>query len=341
MISEFLKYDSVFFRVVSIRPWPRRVRCTAMAIFLWAICIFPASAPGQPERPIHIGFSSAIFSDINRNDILATTRTWGETFFSANDISALPETKVFDGIAEIRSALVGGDLDFVSLTTNGYARLLEVLGGDVVMISWVSGSITTEYLLLVRRDNGVDAPEGLRDSDLRLLGSYRASLAKAWLDVLLLRKGLGRTDRFFAAIEINTKISKVVLPVFFGQADACVVTRHGFDTMAELNPQIGEKLKAIAVSPPLIPSLSAFGLKADPEIREKASREMAKWYLTPAGQQCMTIFQSDRIEARPVSIMAPSLALVAEHRRLLDEAGEGAVPRGADPAHRKERGGAQ
>ena len=43
-----------------------------------------------------------------------------------------------------------------------------------------------------------------------------------------------------------------------GKLDLCLVTKNGFDTMVELNPQVGRSLSAIAHSPILISEVTCF-----------------------------------------------------------------------------------
>ncbi len=73
-----------------------------------------------------------------------------------------------------------------------------------------------------------------------------------WLDTFLVKQGLTRSKYFFTNIKEVDKVSQAVLPVFFKQADACLVSRSGFETMVELNPQIGEQLAIQATSPGFI-----------------------------------------------------------------------------------------
>ena len=53
------------------------------------------------------------------------------------------------------------------------------------------------------------------------------------------------------------KPSQAILPVFFKQAEAALVTRATFDTAVELNPQLGAALRTLSRSPQLIPAVAA------------------------------------------------------------------------------------
>ena len=52
----------------------------------------------------------------------------------------------------------------------------------------------------------------------------RSGLAPTWLDTELLRNKLPLSARFFREITRTSKMSRAILPVFFNQADACLVT---------------------------------------------------------------------------------------------------------------------
>jgi hypothetical protein len=61
-----------------------------------------------------------------------------------------------------------------------------------------------------------------------------------------MRSGLEPSADFAGLLSQNSKLAKAVPPVFFRQCPACVVTRNGFQTVCELNPQAGRQLKVIA-----------------------------------------------------------------------------------------------
>ena len=50
--------------------------------------------------------------------------------------------------------------------------------------------------------------------------------------------------------------------------DACVVARTGFETMCEINPQIGKQLKVIASSPEVVPAVFCFRADYSPPFKE-------------------------------------------------------------------------
>ncbi len=89
-----------------------------------------------------------------------------------------------------------------------------------------------------------------------------------WLDVELARAGLPAAEYFFDPMAHVGKVSEVLLPVFFGKEDACLVTQKVFDIMAELNPQISRQLKIVAASKGYIPGFLAFRKNYKSKVQE-------------------------------------------------------------------------
>ena len=54
--------------------------------------------------------------------------------------------------------------------------------------------------------------------------------------------------------------------------------------------------------------------------------EIVKMHTTPAGLQVLTIFQCDKLEERPVSVLDNAVELVAAHRRLSGETKNAGLP---------------
>ena len=86
--------------------------------------------------------------------------------------------------------------------------------------------------------------------------------------------------------------------------------------MVELNPQTGQQLKTLALSPAVVPFMFCFRTDYTSPIRTQVVAEIAKWHTTPAGRQILTIFQCDRLEERPFTCLDSALELLNPHRHL-------------------------
>jgi phosphonate transport system substrate-binding protein len=142
-----------------------------------------------------------------------------------------------------------------------------------------------------------------------------ASNSFLWLDTLLLRQKLPIVARFFHTVKRVDKSSQAVLPVFFRQTDACLVPRWAFDTMVELNPQVGNDLKIFIVSPML--ARGAFFMRKNLPPQKRVLVDVAlKLQNSTRIRQFMTLFHSENLVAYQPSYLEPTLALYEEFTAL-------------------------
>jgi len=98
--------------------------------------------------------------------------------------------------------------------------------------------------------------------------------------------------------------------------DGCVVTRRGFETMCELNPQIRLQLRVLTTSPQLVPAVGFIRAGYDSPLREVLFAALRGLEKSSAGAQVLTLFQSDQLHEVPVSLLDTTREFVEAHRRL-------------------------
>lgn len=299
---------------VSRSPW--KGLPAAVGTLVTMLCLVCAGAAEPPSPMVRIGFSTKTIGNVNENDAIAAMRVWAQAVAIERGIPADPQPVVFRSVSEISTALTHGSVDCINLTTGEYAMLRGQLAEDSIVVGVKSDSITEQFVLLVHRDGAIEKMNDLRGRRIGLLDSSDTGLAPAWLDTVLAREGLAPASDFFGQIASVGKIGKAVLPVFFRQMDACIVTLKGFNTMVELNPQIGGKLKILAASRPLVTVVFCFRADYKSPLREKLSSEIAQWHHSVAGRQILTVFQIDRLEEHTVRCLDSALELLAEHSYL-------------------------
>ena len=202
------------------------------------------------------------------------------------------------------------------MTTDEYFVVSQEFQFNRFLLSVYNGQITEQYVLLVHRDSGIERIEDLRGRTLAVFKNARMSLAPIWLDVRLIEAGFSGTTGFCGHVTPISKLSQTVLKVFFRQIDACLVTRRGFETMNELNPQLGQQLKVLVESPELVPTVFCCRADLSLAVKDQLLAEFVKVHTTPAGQQVLTIFQSDQLTEGQASCLDSALELRAKHDRL-------------------------
>jgi len=147
--------------------------------------------------------------------------------------------------------------------------------------------------------------------------------ASAWLSTILDEGHLGPSEQFFGSVTTDVKVSRVVLPVFFGQTDACLASKHGFDTMCELNPQVAKDLTAIATSPVMVPLFYCFHKNYHSANREKFVKAMTGLRASAVGRQIATLFQCDGLTTADASCLAAGLGVLDRAERARGRTGAG------------------
>jgi phosphonate transport system substrate-binding protein len=292
-----------------------------LILFLSALLALaqPASATGTTAQiePIRFGFSRQIFGAVNENDGRAALKAHALALGRADAIPMGANFPVFDNPKQMEQALRTGAVDLLALRTDEFLELTPELIGGPLIAAVIRGRSDDEYVLLVRHDGGLGGIAALKGRQIVVLQSPRTPLALHWLDVLTMREGLGPAAQVVGRITQVPKSSRAVLPVFFKQADAALVSRSGFEMMGELNPQIKSQIKVLAFSRPMVPVVMCFRSGVPQTSIDRVVTATLKMHTTVSGQQVMTIFQFDRLDALPRSCLDSARELLAEHARLL------------------------
>lgn len=288
-----------------------------------------ATAAPDSRAEIHFAFSKSMFAGVNETDARAAMRVYAQTIGDQNGLFVDSAPVLLEGTNAIARAAASGQVEMFALTAGEFLQL-EGLGlQGPLLCSKIRDQVTEEYLLLVREKDAIQKIADLKGHSLIMLDDVRGCLAPYWLEVLCRENGLGAARDGFARITTSSKATQVVLPVFFGKADACVVTRNGWDVMCELNPQLSKTLRIVATSTPVVPALTCFGPGVTPEFRQRVIKAWELSRPNAAYQQLMTLFKTDSVGYQPLAAMESTRALLARYRKLVD--GVSGAPAPAPP----------
>lgn len=281
------------------------------------ICGLLVDAQEAATPLFRIGFSSATFADVNEGDAIAALKVWAKIIARERNIPLDPQPQVLKDLSEIRQAMRSCRVDALALNSDECWKLRGELDESVFIAGVNNGQISERYIVLVHRESPFHTVADLKNHSIAILKNSRMSLAGTWLDTRLAEGGMSEISEF-AQVAYHPKLTKVVIPVFFHQIDACVVNLRGFETMCELNPQIKKELRIIATSSELVPSGFCFRRGYDTSSRLLLIQELEKLVSTPAGTQVLTLFQSEAIKAQPATCLASAFELLDRHARLRD-----------------------
>ncbi len=285
----------------------RRAACA------WLVgCALSLSAAGPEPASLRFAISETVTRELNGNDLRAAMKTWSEAVTRQTGIRI--EVEVCNS-QQITQKVRSRQVDAFSVTVLEFAPLAAFTDRELTMDA-EEVEEGQEYLLLVNRSSGIQTLAGLRGHSLLLYRNPRTCLDRVWLATLLASARLGAMDAFFGRVESHPKLSRVVLPVFFRQTDACIVTRRGFTTMSELNPQLAAQLLPIAVSPKLMTGFLAFHKDSPPDARRRFLSGITELHKTVEGQQALTLFGGTRLVRADVSLLRSTLDLLHFYEKL-------------------------
>jgi len=264
------------------------------------------------EPAMRLGLSESLARDVNATDARAAISYWIRNLVAGMNIQVQLDEGLFSNASQLEARLKGGEIDAVGVNILEYRRMTSLLDRSQVTVPVFRTRF--EYVLLVRADGPLTTLPALRGRRLLLLDSLAACVAPAWLSNLV---GGEAHDpaQFFSEIVRRSKPSQVILPVFFGQADACLTTQPSFSTMGELNPQVVRRLRPLAVSPEIVHSLYAFRKGWTNPTRDKVVQAFANMGATATGRQVLTMFQCDSLSTRDAHCLDSSLAILAQADR--------------------------
>ena len=289
-------------------------RVLLVCLCLW--CGASGSAMATTEY-FNIGFSTSKFTSINENDAQAALKVWSDVIFNEANAPIVTKSQTFSTVEAIKDSLKQKSTDLVAVTTIEYEQLMRHIDFGPLFMIYYSGALDEEYLLLVHRDGPIKTLDDLRGRNLNLYNNPQATLVPLWLDVLLVNTGHEPLAGFFGRQTMQTKLANVILPVFFRQADACLVTRSGLQIMGELNPQVTQQLVVLAESKAMVPTVLAARADYNSPYRNDIFTGLVNLDKSPAGSQVLTIFNGQRIVEKPASALESALKLIETHRKLL------------------------
>ena len=184
------------------------------------------------------------------------------------------------------------------------------------MTIWRNGKKFVKFLVLADTEDLKNGLAGLKNKKLSVLKSN--AMGTMFLDTHLMKAGFSASDVFFSSIQERGKESQAILDVFFGQAEVCIVTDAAFNTMKEMNPQVGRKLRIIAESPELISSIGFFRPDWPPDYKKRVIEGMRSDALKrhERGRQIMLLFNIEKIDLITDDQLESTRKLLADYDRL-------------------------
>jgi ABC-type phosphate/phosphonate transport system substrate-binding protein len=295
-------------------------RRQAAALILAACRLLPKALAEGAGAPVRLAISENVVGDVNLNDARVAMQVWLKRLTANLNVTLDP--KLFNTTQEIVERTRRGLLDAVAVNVLEYRQIASLLDSSQIVNSAGEAGME-QYLILAKKSSAVRRLGDLKGRRLSMLKTPKTCLAPAWLSTILDEGSHGPAEQFFGLVTTAPKCSRVVLPVFFGQADCCLTSKRGFETMCELNPQVGKDLATLVSSPSVTVDFYIFRKNYQSAEREAVIRAISGLRNSPGGQELATLFQFEQLTVRDGNCLTSALNLLdmADRARARQAAG--------------------
>ncbi len=287
------------------------------------------AAPGS--RVLRIGLWLPAFVNFNPNDARVASQVWVEKWGRKSGLYDGAETRVFEDSSNLGTQIAAEHWDLIMLPVEEFFRVGEPLGLTPDFTVTRGDQPGDVHVLLVRRDSGIAELKNLKGHRILVATEHNQFTGSAWLNDLLARQGLPELATLAEVLEGERKPAKQILPVFFGQADACLVSRYEFAAMVEMNPQVGEKLVVLAESPRLLSLVFCLAASLGADRRAALRASLATVHKDEEFRQLLLLQKVTCLEP-PDQISLEATRVLCERRRAT-AAGAAARPLDREAGH--------
>jgi ABC-type phosphate/phosphonate transport system substrate-binding protein len=265
---------------------------------------------------LNVGYTKSTLSDVDLKDAQVAMDLWVKELSRASKNPLYPKSILIDDLPALVQAINARQVDVLGLSCLDYFKIRDKVNLEPAMVAIIGGKPSKEFSLIARRDKFQHLND-LKSAELLVNEEKPANgVPLMWLDTYLIKQEGLNSRQLFGSIKEVDKVSKAVLPVFFKQADACLVSRTGFDTMVELNPQIGEQLTILATSPGYVLAGVFFRKDFREDIKKLIMNTCVNFYTYPSGRQILTLFKAEAFAPFKPSYFETLLDLTKEYGRL-------------------------
>ncbi len=264
-------------------------------MILLSLCPVEGSAEQADAPEFRTAFTSDMISGVDRDDATLALNIMLERIVKRKLVGYRGEILILPDIETAIQKSNSGNIDIIAMTSINYLQARDQMRMIPSFVSTIGDNVEQELVLIVQKGQDNKILSQLQNKKIIIEKGNIGNIALMWLDTLLFEHALQESGVFFQTIKRVNKSSRAVLPVFFGQADACIVLRRTYKTMVELNPQVGKQLTIMFESPAFLFTVTCFDSKVD----ERIKTAVMEFYNTaaeePMTKQLTLMFHYEKI----------------------------------------------
>jgi len=173
----------------------------------------------------------------------------------SKDKNYLLKIKVFKSEEQVASLLLENKISGYFGSPLLAIKYSKKFNPDLLYTPLLNNKHMQRYLLLVRKDSGINQLKQLKSKSLSYCNSDEVGMM--YLQKKLSESKSGAINTFFDSTKLTKNPSLTIFSVFFKETEAAITLESDFEVAAELNPQLKQQLIAIEISPDYITSILA------------------------------------------------------------------------------------
>jgi len=280
---------------------------------LLAALVLMASVVGAKEdQVLSVGYSAKLYTEVDVNDARAATHVWLKHFIERIGRTETAQSVVVASVDDAVRGVRQSNLDLLVLLPTEYLAVRDQIDIVPMLVSTSHGRQGYRLGLLCRTDRRL-ALADLQGEDVLLADSGVGDLPRLWIDSALRDIDQPAVDVFFREVRTVDRVARAVLSVFFGQATACIVSLDAYETMVEMNPQLGRELRVVETSPQIPINVICARPEAYEKFGDTLDESMRAMHDDPEGRQILSVFGVDRLIPFREESLDPVRALLHRH----------------------------
>ncbi|MCG8067475.1 MAG: phosphate/phosphite/phosphonate ABC transporter substrate-binding protein [Candidatus Thiodiazotropha taylori] len=283
--------------------------------------LFVALLCGQGVTVVHGDeHEVTIIAGTSEESLLDSTVTEAKISFSLLFNEAIEKTnerfilEVYETNEQLQSQLLAGELDAVFTNTIHYLQVKDHLNPNGSYVVQHGPSVKPKYYLLTKKSSGIERVDQLSGKRIAIPQGY--AVGELFLDVLLMRHGLPKSDRFFSEVRMTSDSNSSVINLFFESVDAALVLDYAYDVATELNLQMKKQLGVIEVSQPLVHQVVSVRSDFSQQRIDGLEPYVLNMHNTPKLHETMKTFRITAMKKVKENTLAEVQQLISEYRRL-------------------------
>ena len=278
------------------------------AIALLALLIGLCAPASRAADILNMGFYLPGIRDANLADVHITLQIWAEEVGKAHGIDATAHT-YSDMAALYRDSMSGK----INLIVAPGMEIAETFAPEELAPGFVGKHHGTGegLALIVRASDSIRQFGDLRGKKVLHLSNDR--LSTVFLENQC-RQHTGAACADLFQVNEEKRNSQAIHKVFFGQADAALVSISALHAATELNPQIRQRLHPLLEWKIASLSYGMMLIQTDMMLRERVLKSAIKATTSVRGKQILEIFKTDFMERVDPRELQPYWQLHRDHQ---------------------------